>query len=562
MAVFLWHEHPSFKNLFNAEIGLLKRGLGGEFELIKLLDPSKNNGRVIVIGNLSFDKERKQSLKIEFPTKYPYAPPAVISVNLSFNPEGELIENGGILPFNIGKGNQYSNCALCLFPKEMWDNTQHNIGWVLRRAQKWLVSAYSKGGFKKEEVVEEFLAPFPHSGQVLLPKKINLPPNANKGQLVLRQFKPNNYLLYQNVLTDFPFSLHMDDQNFTWYRFKRNTKLKTLIPVLDPNIFLNIFKVHFSENLLEGNLIKNIGLYLPGDDNPWHFFRITIQSNSGKINMQIRYYISRNISEELYLRTKDIFDDKLLFKKRVTIIGLGALGSEVARTLANNGIGHFNLFDIDTFEIGNSIRHAADLFYIGEDKVNVVKQLIQRSNPNITVNTYKVDVLNDSGVLEQCLSESDLCLVLTGEESVDYLINDHYISKYKIPFIFARVSSGGVSGSIQIVDDKSACLRCLSKKGLDKLPKPHKKVKFKELKSEYGSCSSPAVPGSEIDTKEIALQAARISIQNLLGNKSSVYPKLKHKQYFWHGPFGSEKEAPFAWEMRNYKKSVNCKKCR
>lgn len=245
----------------------------------------------------------------------------------------------------------------------------------------------------------------------------------------------------------------------------------------------------------------------------------------------------------------------------MTIIGLGAIGSEVAKSLAKNGVGHFNLFDHDTFEIGNSIRHAADLFYIGEYKVDVVKQLILRSNPNISVNPYRVDILNDSGLLENSLRESDLCIILTAEDSVEYLINDFYIKNFNIPFIFARASMGAFSGAIQVVDTESACLRCLSKENLDYLPKPKAEIRLSELKPEYGSCSSPALPGSEIDTKEIALQVARISLQCLLNDENSSYPKLLNKQLYWHGPYGSTEKEPFMWEMKNLKKSIDCTIC-
>ncbi|MEQ8534752.1 MAG: ThiF family adenylyltransferase, partial [Imperialibacter sp.] len=256
-----------------------------------------------------------------------------------------------------------------------------------------------------------------------------------------------------------------------------------------------------------------------------------------------------------------IFNDKLLGGKRVTIIGLGALGSEVGKSLARNAVGHFNLFDNDTFEIGNSVRHAADLFYIGENKVEVVKQLIQRSNPNITVNSYCLDVLDDNGQLEKSLLNSDLCLVLTGEDSVDYLLNDKYITNFHISLIFARVSAGGLSGSVQIVNHNSSCLRCLSKRGLDYLPKPKTDIQYSELKPEYGSCSAPAVPGSEIDTKEVALQVSRVALQVLLANENANYSQLLGSQYYWHGPFGSSEQPPFTWEIKDYPKDKVCSIC-
>ena len=194
--------------------------------------------------------------------------------------------------------------------------------------------------------------------------------------------------------------------------------------------------------------------------------------------------------------------------------------------------------------------------------MEVARQLISRTNPNITINPYHLDVLNESGILDQRLSESDLCIVLTGEENVDYMINDYYLPKFNIPYIFARVSAGAVSGSVQVVEfQKTPCLRCLATKSVDTLPKPKKPVSFKELPPEFGSCSTPAVAGSEVDTKEIALQVSRIALQKLLENESNNYPSTIGNQFYWHGPYGSKKRNPFEWEVKNLRKHKDCHIC-
>lgn len=561
MEIHEWHKHPSFKNLFETEISILSRGLNGDFKLLKLEIPDQTCGQIIAIGELSFGEGNKQGIKIIFPAKYPFAPPKVISGVLNFDEDGNFIEP--FIPIEFGKGNQYSGGALCLFETGFWNKDQHNIGWVLKRAQKWLRSVNSQNGFSKEEIIEEYPAFMQHIGQVLIPKEIVFPTNAKSGLFELTQFKPNYYILEKNILPESTFSLNINAEIFKWYKFETGVTLRKLFPNMEVQTIVNIFINYFCENIFNGESQKNVALYLPSEENPWHFFKLVIQRIGNQVifNPPL-YFISRIISNELYLRTKDIFDDEILLKKRVTIIGLGAIGSEVAKSLAKNGVGHFNLFDMDTFEIGNSIRHAADLFYIGEPKVNVVKQLILRSNPNITVNSYIIDVLNDTGLLEKSLNESDLCIILTAEDSVEYLINDHYIKNFDIPFIFARASVGALSGSVQVVDFESACLRCLSEANADNLPYPKNRIRFSELKPEYGSCSSPALPGSEIDTKEIALQVARISIQCLMQQETSSYPKLLNKQFYWHGPYGSEEKEPFTWEMKNLEKNKDCKICK
>lgn len=64
----------------------------------------------------------------------------------------------------------------------------------------------------------------------------------------------------------------------------------------------------------------------------------------------------------------------------------------------------------------------------------------------------------------------------------------------------------------QVVEaDRTACLRCLSASNVDTLPAPNHNVTFQEFPMDYGNCSDPAIPGSGIDTVEIALQVSRIA---------------------------------------------------
>ncbi len=550
-----YNEKP---NLYDSELSLLKRGLGGIFKLIKTIEPSDENMRVQVFGSIVFDEGREQGVQIIFPAKYPISPPKIFAMDFTFD-ESHNIKTKNIHNFN--KGNQYSDGSICLFSRDLWNNDHHNIGWCLKRAKNWLISANSKDGFKQSEIIDEVPVSIPYQGQVILPKHVHLPKNVNTGEITLTQFKPDFYIHETNIIPTSPFTLILNKEIFQWIKVKRSIKVKNILSPIDPNNYASLIVKYLGQEFLKknNNKLLNIAFFIPDDPIHWHFFKVQLQDNQFKI---IKYYISRIVEDELYLRTKDVFDNKILINKRVTIIGLGALGSEVAKSLSRNGVGHFNLYDNDIFEIGNSIRHAADLYYIGERKVDVVKNLILRSNPNITVNEFFIDVLDDDELVEESLSNSDLCIVLTAEDSVDYFFNDYYAKKYRIPFIFGRVSNGGLSGSIQVVEiGKSPCLRCLSLANEDTLPVPKKDLKFKELSMEYGSCSLPPLPGSEVDTKEIALQISRISLQCLLDNNDSNYPNMSGKQFFWHGPMGSASHSPFSWEIKNLNKVIDCPHC-
>lgn len=62
-------------------------------------------------------------------------------------------------------------------------------------------------------------------------------------------------------------------------------------------------------------------------------------------------------NEELLLRAGP--DAEVLASKRVTIVGVGAIGSHIAELLARSGVGHLRMYDYDRLFPANLIRHAA-----------------------------------------------------------------------------------------------------------------------------------------------------------------------------------------------------------
>jgi molybdopterin/thiamine biosynthesis adenylyltransferase len=541
----------------------LKGGLNGDFTFKQQLDPETQAGKIVVLGVLSYGAETSQDVLVVFPPTYPRRPPSVRAVSIVRDANGHPIN---FPPFLFHKGNQYSNGDLCLFRKEVWNSEEHSIGWVLRRAQQWLSAANSSEGFREDQVVEEHLTPLPPAGQILIPRLSSIPQGAKKANIFLKQFKPNYYIIDTNHLPASAFSNHeVSEEVATCYFFPEGLTLKEIFPnagLNSPywlNALKNAFLNHFGEDV--SSIVNQglVGIYLPSERTPWHFIRM--QGNQRSINFQ--YFLTRIIESELFLRIANIYNVDVLANKTVTIIGLGALGSEIACELANSGVGIFNLFDYDTFELGNIPRHAADLSFVGELKVEVTKKLILRRNPNTIVNTYPIDALEHTQLLESCIKDSDLVLIMTAEEPVDYFINDVYVPQFDKPFVFARVAKGALTGVAQVVAfKKAACLRCLDLQGAGNFPKTkHDVDSLGELPPEFGSCASPAFPGAGTDSREVSLQVSRVSLQLLLKGQDGFYPALPGYQFYWHGPAGSNSSAPFTWEIKELPTNAQCHIC-
>jgi molybdopterin/thiamine biosynthesis adenylyltransferase len=72
-------------------------------------------------------------------------------------------------------------------------------------------------------------------------------------------------------------------------------------------------------------------------------------------------------------------------ERSAAILGIGALGSQIADQLAKAGIGRLVLVDHDILTVGNRVRHQLDLADLARAKVSAVAERLRRVNPWITV---------------------------------------------------------------------------------------------------------------------------------------------------------------------------------
>lgn len=109
--------------------------------------------------------------------------------------------------------------------------------------------------------------------------------------------------------------------------------------------------------------------------------------------------LTRNISIKLcHLGTQSI-DSSMFFgrgclcdnlkEKRIAIVGLGAIGSMVAESLAHSGVSKIGLWDSDIIEPGNICRSAYTLADIGESKVQAIVKKNKSINPFIEAKEIK-----------------------------------------------------------------------------------------------------------------------------------------------------------------------------
>ena len=126
----------------------------------------------------------------------------------------------------------------------------------------------------------------------------------------------------------------------------------------------------------------------------------TTKSENVNYDLGVRHIsITRNKSITLWRVSTQSIDSSMFFgrgclcdnlkEKRITIVGLGAIGSMVAESLAHSGVSKIGLWDSDIIEPGNICRSTYTLADIGESKVQAIENKIKSINPFIEAKEIK-----------------------------------------------------------------------------------------------------------------------------------------------------------------------------
>ncbi len=122
---------------------------------------------------------------------------------------------------------------------------------------------------------------------------------------------------------------------------------------------------------------------------------------------------------------------KKLSEGRVTIAGLGGLGSNVAYALARIGVGHLHLIDFDVVDITNLNRQQYFTEHIGMYKTDALKSLLQKINPYIDIQTDCIKVTEEN-LISLFENAGIICEAFDNPEAKAMLVNgilEHFPEK-------------------------------------------------------------------------------------------------------------------------------------
>ncbi|XXY45982.1 ThiF family adenylyltransferase [Sorangium sp. So ce269] len=124
---------------------------------------------------------------------------------------------------------------------------------------------------------------------------------------------------------------------------------------------------------------------------------------------------------------------------RVSIIGVGALGSAVADLLVRGGTEDLLIIDGDEFAVGNLVRHRLNLDAVGHMKADAMKDELNLASPHAKVKAFAKALPLDPEERRRVLDDRQIILDCTGEdEPLSALAND----TWETPKLFVSMSVG------------------------------------------------------------------------------------------------------------------------
>ncbi|MDO8628402.1 MAG: ThiF family adenylyltransferase [Nanoarchaeota archaeon] len=140
-------------------------------------------------------------------------------------------------------------------------------------------------------------------------------------------------------------------------------------------------------------------------------------------------------------------------QKTITLIGVGALGSNIALLLGAQGIS-LNLIDRDIVEPANLDYGIYTKKDLGKSKALVMKEKLQKSYPSLTITAHDENL--DSSTLH--LLQGNIIIDGTDNMHTRFLIND-YTKKYRKTWIYGSVLDN--EGYCAALQPAAACYNCI-----------------------------------------------------------------------------------------------------
>ena len=170
--------------------------------------------------------------------------------------------------------------------------------------------------------------------------------------------------------------------------------------------------------------------------------------------------IATKRKDYLYLN-EIIGNDRILYDKKVLLVGAGSLGSYVAPELVKNGASDIVLYDGDKLYDENRMRWAFGGLGINSNKANILGFCLEMIHPQVHTEIHENNL--DEEALKSELQSVDLIIFKIGSSDMQLRFNRILSELHcKIPVFFVWLEAGGQYSHILTVNyEKQGCFECL-----------------------------------------------------------------------------------------------------
>ena len=153
---------------------------------------------------------------------------------------------------------------------------------------------------------------------------------------------------------------------------------------------------------------------------------------------QLNKSLIERFSRQIVIKNIGIIGQRKILSSKVLVIGAGGLGSPAIEFLVRAGVGKIGIVDNDKITLSNL--HRQTLYQtsdIGKFKVKIAKNRIKKTNPNTTINLYKVRLNNRN--IKKIISNYDYIIDGSDNFETKFLLNDLCL-KFKKVLVIGAIS--------------------------------------------------------------------------------------------------------------------------
>ena len=155
----------------------------------------------------------------------------------------------------------------------------------------------------------------------------------------------------------------------------------------------------------------------------------------------------------------DVWPVDELADTKVTVVGVGSIGSTVAESLSSAGVGQLVLVDPDRLYEHNLPRHRLTERDIGRFKVNAMRETLNARRPGQRVVALTYNVCDNADLLRPVFADSDV-IVCAADGVESRRVTNHLARRANKPLVLAAVLENGAYGELIRVRPRTACLLC------------------------------------------------------------------------------------------------------